>query len=452
MSEQERGELELPRKIILVDPSSVSRKLFAQNLELYTGAKVEFYSNADAVIDKLNRKDDEFNLIITVDAVGEEMTSLKIYYTVHSQKLNIPIILLGKNPKISKEVVEIEKEEWRKVVKEAARLMEVGAEQMVELQVPELYPFSLYSVLFDFKTPCKVWLKDELEVIEWKEKSETITKTEIRELLFKGNKSLYIAEFERLSFNEFISNRLIEMLSDTSLSETEKVNATGIAFDNTISSLSKVGLNEKSLGQSKEVISSMTSLATTTSGLDELLNMLQEQENSFLYKHSLMICAVAGSCIENLEWGTKDQLKTLCFAAFFHDITIPEDKLCIVHSEAELNDKDLSNEELDKVNRHALDASELIKTFSDVPFGVDQLILQHHGTLNGLGFAKTESLDNRLSPLAIIFIVVESLVHLILKNENETVKPEIFIKVIEPRFNKGKEKKVVEAIIKSFTS
>lgn len=446
----EKG-VELPRKIMLVESSSVVRKLFAQNLELYAGAEVQFFADADAVIDKLNRNDEEYNLIITENMVGDENTSLKIYYTVNSQKLNIPIILLGKNPKISKEVTEIEKEEWRKVVKEAAKLMEVNAQQMYEMKVPEFYPISVYSILFDFYTPLDIWVKNNKgDFSVWKKANEKITLQEVRSLILKKQKHIFIDSLFRLSFTDFISEALFKMMKDDSYSAEERINATGVAFTNTIDSLKESGFTEKNVEGTKEIIKSMSSVAATTNGLDDLLSILQDSTESFLYKHSLMICAVASNCLEHLEWGTEDQIKNICFAAFFHDITIPEDQLCSIQERTELNDKELGVEDLDRVDKHALEASELISNFPEVPFGVDQLILQHHGSLNGLGFSKTDALDNRLSPLAIVFIVVESFIHHLLKNENTEVRPAIFIKVLESRFNKGKEKKVLDAIAKSF--
>ncbi|MCP4913579.1 MAG: hypothetical protein GY909_10705 [Oligoflexia bacterium] len=450
MSDFNEKGIELPRKIMLVESSSVVRKLFAQNLELYAGAEVHFFADADAVIDKLNRNDEEYNLIITENMVGEENTSLKIFYTVNSQKLNIPIILLGKNPKISKDVTEIEKEEWRKVVKEAARLMEVNAQQMFELEVPELYPISTYSILFDFYTPTDIWIKEKGEHSVWKSSGDKVTLQEARSLILKSQKNIYIDSLYRLSFTDFISEALIKMMNDNSYSSKERINATGVAFSNTIDSLKNIGFSEKNVESTKEIIKSMSTVATTTDGLDDLLSILQDSTESFLYKHSLMICAIASNCLQHLEWGTEDQIKNICFAAFFHDITIPEDHLCQIHERTELNDKELGVEDLERVDKHALEASELISNFPEVAFGVDQLILQHHGSLNGLGFSKTDALDNRLSPLAIVFIVVESFVHHLLKNENTEVKPAIFIKVLESRFTKGKEKKVLDAIAKSF--
>lgn len=453
MKDSKKGDGELlPRNVILVDSSSTSRKLFSQNIELFTGAKVHTMANADEVIDQINRKDNptEFHLIISDNMVGDENTILKIFYTVNSQKLGIPIILLGKNPKVAADVTEIDKERWREVVKAAGKLMEVTAEDMAELEVPDYYPLSLYGVLFNFKTSHTIYLKNSSsEYTIWKKPGENISKSEVRELLFQGYRKLYLSKLIRLEFIEGLSINILHSLKSSDLSAIEKLNATSVAFDMTTQKLIESGFSKESLEQSKSVINAIVSVTASSDGLDVFLDILTEGNESYLYRHTMMICAVAQGCLTHLEWGNKNQIVCVCYAAFFHDLTIPEDHLCRVQSLEELNSSKLSTTDLDRIDKHALRASEIVKDFSQVPIGVDQIILQHHGSLNGVGISKERSLDNRLSPLAIVFIVVEEFVSQLIKKEG--AKPLDIIQSLSSVYEKGKEKKVLEAIKKSFT-
>jgi response regulator RpfG family c-di-GMP phosphodiesterase len=451
MDNNETKASPLPRNVILVDSSSVSRKLFAHNIELYTGANVHIMADANEVIDNLTRNDNpkKYDLVVTENMIGDENTALKIFYTIKSQKLGIPIILIGQNPKLSGEVTEIEKEKWRDVIKTSAKLMQVKAETMMEMETPDHYSFSSYGLLFNFKTPLPLYIqKSPKEFSLWKEAGEEITKKEVRKLFFEGVEKVYVNKMLRLEFMEFLSTKLLESLKDDDLTTKERLHATGQAFDIHITNLKESGFSEKGQEGTKELLEFVVTVAASTPGLDELVELVQESQESFLYKHSLMITAFAGPCLNNLEWGNTNQVKTLVCAAFFHDMALPEDHLCAIQDQRELKTKNLKPEEIDLVEEHALKASQIIKNFSQIPRGVDDIILQHHGSLNGLGLRKDKALDNRLSPLAILFIVLEDLCCKILSENSPSIKEAVT--ALESEYSKGKEKKVVEALHKSF--
>lgn len=440
----------LPRNVILVDSSSTSRKLFSQNLEIYTGARVHLMANADEVIDKITRKDGiYYDLIISDNMVGDENTILKIFYTVNSKKLDIPIIVLGKNPKISHEVTEIDKEKWREVIKKSAQLMEVKSESMIEMEVPELYPFPLYVLLYDFKAPMNLYLSDKDKKEVWKRKDEPISKNEVRKLMLQGNKNIFVPNIQRIELTDFISERALSAIKESNLTLSDKVNATGRVFDITMGKLKDNGFDNKTLDLTKDLVESVVKITASTPGLEDFLEVIQESEESFLYKHSLLICSLAKGCLSHLEWGNKTQEKVLIYAAFFHDLALFEDELCEIHDLEGLKELNLGLEKLDQVEKHALKASELIQSYPQIPLGVDQVILQHHGSLNGLGLpTANKALDNRLSPLAIVFIVLEDFAHKFLKGE---AKPKEIIRALEKKYAKGKERKVLEALNKVFS-
>jgi hypothetical protein len=57
------------------------------------------------------------------------------------------------------------------------------------------------------------------------------------------------------------------------------------------------------------------------------------------------------------------------------------------------------------VANHANRAALLVQSYPRLPQGVDQIIKQHHGVSNGVGFP--ENLTPALSPMVVFFIVVE---------------------------------------------
>ena len=118
-----------------------------------------------------------------------------------------------------------------------------------------------------------------------------------------------------------------------------------------------------------------------------------------------------------MGWGTGEQLQNnfdkLSFLCFFHDIHLSRPELLKVFSKEELENGGFSPEEEEIINNHANKIATFVQSFPHAPSGVDVLLRQHHGTLNGVGF--TERYSASISPMAIAFIVVERFVSLLLE-------------------------------------
>jgi len=67
------------------------------------------------------------------------------------------------------------------------------------------------------------------------------------------------------------------------------------------------------------------------------------------------------------------------------------------------------------VNKHAQKSAEIVGTYPLIPSDVVKIILQHHGTLNGIGFAATPAAA--ISPLTAILIVAQEFSSIILQTK-----------------------------------
>ena len=96
----------------------------------------------------------------------------------------------------------------------------------------------------------------------------------------------------------------------------------------------------------------------------------------------------------------------------------------------------LSSDNKNIINNHALQSSLIIERFPKVPTGTDIIIKEHHGSKSGIGLP--DSLSISISPLSMMFIVVEHFVGEFLKIKgnptNENIK-DIFT-ILEKRYNK----------------
>lgn len=434
--------LQLPRKIVLIENDPVLRKLLTQNLELYTGSEIISKRDADELVDFLKREEEAPDLIISENMSGDEYTILKVFYYVNSQKLGIPIILLGENPKLKGQVEQLARTDWPLVVKTAAKMMQVTAESMVEMEMPSYYPVTT-ALLRDLgSVPIEIFRKVQENFELWREANGKFSNDEVQNLIFDGNQVVFVNALDRLGFVRAVSSHL-----ESKLSSESDVNVLaglgGDSFNSAATLLGQVGLNEESIRAAKATIDAMEKIAVTSPKLEDLMAILMQNESSIAWRHSVMTAVVCHAMMDKIDWGSQEQKSKLVFASFFHDITIPEDRLAEVHTGGELQQSDLSPEDRVKVERHALAACELLQKHPDVPFGAENIILQHHGMPNGIGFPQ-DHLDNRITPLAMIFRVAEDYVHQLLSSD----KPDSFyvLKGLAIKYNKGQYQKAVEAL------
>ena len=189
----------------------------------------------------------------------------------------------------------------------------------------------------------------------------------------------------------------------------------------------------------------LSKLTESSKELTKLLEILSESEEGYLYKHSVMIAIIASNVISKMEWGSKSQKESICFMAFFHDITIPDDDLCQIQTNSGLEKAEVSPELKNKVRNHAKDAKELIASYPNVPYGAESFILQHHGTKTGIGFSENPT-DPNISPMAIVFKIVEEYVDVCIHPPKGGLKREEYIEHLKKIYKAGQYKKVVEAL------
>lgn len=434
---------------ILVEDDSKLRKLYELNLNLYVGTKVVHQHNADDVIEYIKKKN-KVNLIVSEPAIGDENTILKIYYFIKSQKLNVPIILLGENIKLQNEVTQIENTKWQQVIKQSAKFLGMTAEKMNNLKVPDYYPIPTRNFLPINVLSCDIYMNDPkargqnlgfAKLIKANVEYETSI---IEKAILDGVEKLFVLKENRLKFVNAFSDQVAADVNKVYASKDDQMMSTANSFYAAKEMINLTGLTDRALTLAKRTVDDMSATVSSCHGLADLWEILERNKLGYVYQHCLMISLMAHYAIPKMEWGTKEQQTKICFVSFFHDITIPEEHLAKIKSEDELAAADLSEEDEDRVMRHSQKAAELLKDYPRFPFGSEMIILQHHGALNGYGF--TERLDSRITPLAIVFRVIEDYVNELLEQGKDHFdKKQILIK-LKKKYDKGQYRKVIAAL------
>jgi HD-GYP domain-containing protein (c-di-GMP phosphodiesterase class II) len=201
---------------------------------------------------------------------------------------------------------------------------------------------------------------------------------------------------------------------------------------------------------SKACIESVNLIIRECPKLKNLLGELLESKQEYVYVHSLVSSFVASKIVEKMPWGSLEQAEKIAFAFFFHDLYLlpvykkhPEFK-----SEEELLlDDHVSEEDKKLIMDHAKLSGDLIKTFPRAPIGADMIVTQHHGMINGVGFAINYKDD--ISPLSKIMMISETVADDLLKTYQQGIKEvnkEKIIEKLNQKFRTHTYKKIIQTI------
>ena len=204
-----------------------------------------------------------------------------------------------------------------------------------------------------------------------------------------------------------------------------------------------MGITNETVELAQRNIIHMAKTAQKVPSLKELLSRLAKNKTGYQFKHSQILMYVATHLMNQLDWVNDEQRKKLQFIAFFHDITLENSEQAMIYSNESLRKADFTDEEKESVKRHAQVAASLASQYPNAPVGVEQIIKQHHGMANGLGFS--EHYSQNISPMAIVFILSEDFVDSILTGgENFSVFAQI--KKMREKYTTQRFKKIIDSL------
>lgn len=398
------------------------------------------------------------HLIITDEEISREKTARELIIYLDELTRAIPVIIVGDKKKFQElKLVEVISPdlEIRKLLQIAAKFLKITPVAMANRVVPDFFPIGTNYCLSMKTAPCDIYILDNNSnyTKRFDEDSE-FSPGEIRDLIdFGGHASIYVDSVNRLKFVNQVTTSLKSQLSDKSISIEEKVQAADTAIHVVQEEILRGGnskIEDAVRDLATTAISTCTDIAKADTRVANLLKKLLENKSSYLYQHIQIIIYICQVVLKNVEWGSSEQAEKLAFVAFFHDICLTKDKMAKITSNEELERSEtLSMYEKDLINKHAKMSAEIAQRFDSAPLGSDVIIMQHHGSPSGAGFAET--FTNNISPLAILFIVAEELTNYIVEIPKETElksHKKMFIRELRKKFLRSKYIKLIDIIEK----
>ena len=445
----------MAQALLLSDHELIS-DIYQLNLKVYVDCTVTVKKKAEEAFALLELNPD-YDFIITLSNIEGKDVAKKMVDFVESKGWDKPIIVIGEKSEVAgtSSVISMPANlNVPQMVKTVAKILGVTAKDMAEKIVPDFFPIPVKMVKSFKNAPCDIFYKvskshldqEFLKIIE----KEQNVEGKVKEYLEKGVTSLFIPASERLNITNAVTKTLEARLS-MDLPPQEAIEAAEEGFELVAGEITNSSeVSEKVVNISKKCIETVSEAVKGVPKLKTLLLGMLENKSGYIYIHSVMATYVANHVIKNISWGAEEHAEKVGFVLFFHDMFLGPIYHKYPHFQYEedlIFEQGLSDKEKEVVVNHARLAGEMVKNFPRCPMGADAIIMQHHGTTNGLGF--TMDFKDDISPLAKVIIVSEEFVNELLKQKEEGKRPyhlESIIEHLRNRFTRHTYKKIINTL------
>lgn len=433
---------------LLVENNSKIESFFVLNLLTWVGMETITKKNADFAIKFLENSAENVNLIICRVRISQEDTAEKIQQFLKARNLQIPLILIGKPDESKKDLCYIENSlNIKALVRESAKALGITAQEMINKVVPEFFPIPISYFLVIKRPICPVYARnidDENKYDLRIQKLQNYEASYIEDLIREGIDLLYIDKMARLEFVQNVTSELIVTLASDELSTNEKLIANERGIELLSAKLMTIGITDETIKLAQKGMQDIIQTSKAYFKITDLVQELLKNQNSYLYQHTQLITYVAIHIIKNIDWGSQEQQEKIAFISLFHDIVLTSDEQAKIHSAYDFKKSNLTEEEKKLVDRHAMMAADIVAKYPRAPIGADQIIRQHHGQTNGIGFSETFGAN--ISPLASVFIIAEAFTKIILSNKNSKINRDDALTDLKINYPSAKFSKIIDIL------
>jgi hypothetical protein len=464
------------RQILIIDKDKKKYQVFQDKFEEILSVEIIWANDSDSALSLLSILPElEFILIEGNLRNQESLNKIEEYLIQESSP--IPLILLSKDQKKRVKAITVSDDLDSDAFFEFAKLQITKNDTLKNTKAIPLFVGIGIVFLEQYKdTPFPVDFY--LRIKQSAEDFQYIKRLHANDILSEEDRArfekhkvthLYILKSDYKSFLSFSLKISLQRKKDE---PNEIVIKSSFDYHLTRESLSLLGIDEETQQLVENNISSMEKIIAKNESIANFLTLLQKNPDGYSYIHSVLLAMISTKVVAQFDWNSRLIKEKICFVAFFHDISIPDDRLTRINSNEELlsessdefdfatdsnrvnnnknnkNNKKYSSYEIEQVQNHALNSALLIEQFNNIPQGVSLIVKEHHGSKNGIGFS--ENLSITLQPLSILFLIIESFVSEFLKIQHPN-KEDLnrIIQDLSIKYNKGSYKKVIDALIKT---
>ncbi len=437
-------------QVLLIEENKNLNELLSINLTTYVGAEVIPRKNAQDAIDLL-RILPTIDLIICGEKVGAEETAREIALFLKDEGRETSLIVLGAlPPEAASFGVQVENpKNWEAVIQLSTKILGVTPKMLEDKILPDYIPIPIYYFYPLDMSCCDVFIRirktaDEFQFIKRIHSGDAYSKDMVRKYDEQGLKFFYIPREMQQYFTNFVSDQLVKKLDKVGLESNEQIEILKQSHSIALKEIHKLGFTSATIQLSESIVRGMVDSFKKNPEMSGLLHKIINSESSYMYQHCHMTSVVASECLKNLKMDNTENHQILAYASFFKDISlVDKPALARITTFDELEKAELSEEDWDLVFNHAFEASVMIQKNPEAPFGVDEVIRNHHGTLNGKGYSNN---SQRLSTISKIFVISCEFVKELLAFKERGGKPTPIIDELYKRFESPEMALVIRAL------
>ncbi len=438
---------------ILIEPNTDLRDLYSLNLTNMVSTNIIIRKNAEDAINLLAILP-SINLIVVRAKIESEQTAKLLADYIQNESLSIPMVILGDELELKdKYLVMPEPVSIHDLLANAAKLLGFEESNLYQKNVPDYFPIEARYFFNINETPCDVYIRikkspTEYQYVKRIHVKDRFERIDIERYIAQGLKEFYVPKEYRVNFTKFVSNSIIKKLENKDLTHDERFNVNAETYDFLRDYIHKFGLDDTALELTEATISSVNQAVKAAPQLNLFLETLKKNKVSYAYQHCHLMALLSHHILKNIEWGTPELFDKMCYVAFFHDLALSNDDMMKIGTMDELEKANLTPEQKTEVMEHARRSADMIGRHAEAPFGADIIIIQHHGMMDGIGFAA--DFQNPLAPLAMIIIVIEEFINEVFLLKMALSLKEVFVRM-KNKFDKTSYISIVIALEKSLT-
>lgn len=387
----------------------------------------------------------------------EETAKLILNY-IYDNELNCKVLVLGEFEAAGFEFAHLptrfKVSDFTSIVR---KTLGITLEQMKELKLGDYVPIDIQNFYVMNKAPCDTYIKLARstgdQYVKRIHAGDEFDKDGIQKYESQGVTELHIPKDNKNIFLEAQLKQYLASITDVSKPEPVLVELRSDAYDINQSLIKNTGITEQMILMSQASVKAMAKSVTQNKKLGGLLKNILNNKGSFAYKHSYLISVFSSACMMKMEWSENKQFESnierMTFAAFFHDILLVEEKHIRIRNKLDLYQAKLDDKEKELVTEHAHRMATFIHEMKQAPRGAEQIIREHHGMRNGIGYA--EVLTSSLGAMSIMFIVLEDFVSSLLDFKENKLTIKDILDDMNERYQLPSYKKVIKALSESLT-
>lgn len=389
---------------------------------------------------------------------NEEETAKMVLNYIYDNELTCKVLVLGQFEAAGFEYSHLpERFKLSDFSTTVRKTLGLTLENLKELKLGDYVPIDIENFYVMNKAPCDTYIKLARstgdQYVKRIHMGDEFDKEAIQKYESQGVKELYVPTEQKGHFLEAQLKQYLGSILDVSKPEPVLVELRSDAYDINKTLINNTGVTEQMILMSQASIKAMAQSVVQNKKLGGLLKNILNNKGSFAYKHSYLISVFSSAVMPKLEWSEKRQFEAnverITFAAFFHDILLTEEKHIRIRNKLDLYQAKLEDKEKDLVLEHAHNMATFIHEMKHAPNGAEQIIREHHGMRNGIGFA--EVYTSSLGAMSIMFIVLEDFVSSLLDFKEKGLTIKDILDNMNETYQLPSYKKIIKALQEALT-